>query len=156
MNIESNLVEKLQTEGIRISFYDNNVNPVSHDVCKEFVLYGIGNKFMYSFKSRKNLTYDICIELIAKKQNISYIDYSKIFKKSGISEKFKRIYTTTYGFGIECIFFNNDEIKKLVCDYLDNFGIEYTNEYSEAGWVYRFKIGKSKTNIDKLLKLQND
>jgi hypothetical protein len=31
---------------------------------------------------------------------------------------------------------------------LNSLGIEYTTEYSDANWVFRFKISKSKKNIE--------
>jgi len=37
-----------------------------------------------------------------------------------------------------------------VTELLDSAGISYTNEYSDARQVFRFKISKSKSNIEKL------
>lgn len=61
------------------------------------------------------------------------------------------IYPTTYGIGVMCMF--NWEAEKdieLVTDILNRNKIEYTNEYSDAFWVYRFKISKKQANIKKL------
>jgi hypothetical protein len=38
-----------------------------------------------------------------------------------------------------------DKVTKI----LDERGIEYYNEYSEAGWVYRYKVSKKADNIAK-------
>lgn len=61
------------------------------------------------------------------------------------------IYPTTYGIGVWCIFnWGAEKDIKLVTDILNRNQIEYTNEYSDAFWVYRFKISKKHANISKL------
>lgn len=54
-------------------------------------------------------------------------------------------YTTLYGIGFFCFLLSTDgfnKVKKVMGDYLDSLGIPYQNEFSEAGWVFRFLIGK--------------
>lgn len=62
-------------------------------------------------------------------------------------------YTTLYGIGYWCIFSTkkDNEIALQLHEYLKNNNIKYSNEYSEAGWVYRFKINKSVTEHNTLL-----
>lgn len=57
-------------------------------------------------------------------------------------------YETMYGIGIFCFWMTNgvqaaiNEMK----NHLKALAIPYTNEFSDARWVYRFKIGLSKEN----------
>jgi hypothetical protein len=55
-------------------------------------------------------------------------------------------YETNYGIGIFC-FWMNDWVKKAIDKmsvHLTNLSIPFTNEFSDAKWVFRFKIGMSK------------
>jgi hypothetical protein len=73
----------------------------------------------------------------------------RLLNENGLTDKFS-VYPTTYGIGIWVIFNYSakDEIKK-VTKILNDRGIEYYNEYSEAGWVYRYKVSKKADNIAK-------
>lgn len=53
-------------------------------------------------------------------------------------------YTTLYGIGFWAIFCSKQdvEVAKMLADYLKSKGVIYSNEWSDAGWVYRFVIGK--------------
>jgi hypothetical protein len=62
-------------------------------------------------------------------------------------------YATEYGIGI-FVLFNTEYVKKAcngMAKYLQSNGIPYANEFSEAGWVLRFKIGISKQAHENLL-----
>jgi len=61
------------------------------------------------------------------------------------------IYPTTYGIGI-WIFLNRDfeKCKKWVEDLLDKKELDYNTEYSDARFVFRYKISKAKANIAKM------
>jgi len=39
---------------------------------------------------------------------------------------------------------------------LDPLGIEYSNEYSDAHWVYRYKISKAAENINRIKQISNN
>lgn len=61
------------------------------------------------------------------------------------------IYPTTYGIGVWYIYnWNAKKHISLVTDILERNNIEYCNEFSDARWVYRFKISKKYANIGKL------
>ena len=47
----------------------------------------------------------------------------------------------------------NIEIKKEIDSVLDSYNIEYSNETSEGGWVFRYKISKKASNIEKIKNL---
>lgn len=52
-------------------------------------------------------------------------------------------YTTLYGIGFWAIFSTKKdvEVAKMLADYLKENSIQYRNEWSDAGWVFRFVIG---------------
>jgi DNA polymerase III sliding clamp (beta) subunit (PCNA family) len=99
---------------------------------------------------KKFLDIDYVIQQINKKNIYTSFanKFSELLKKEGISYN---AYPTTYGIGI-FIFANSnykediDKIEKL----LDKTNIEYYKEYSDAHFVLRFKISKSKENISKI------
>lgn len=71
----------------------------------------------------------------------------RIMKVQGMNRKFS-IYPTSYGIGVWRIYnysFTDDctQVEEL----LKSIGIEYSNEVSEAGWVYRYKILKSRHSL---------
>ena len=61
-------------------------------------------------------------------------------------------YTTLYGIGMFA-FFTKDIVKATVelAKYLENKEIKYYNEYSDAGWAYRFVINKDIESHNELL-----
>jgi hypothetical protein len=63
-------------------------------------------------------------------------------------------YTTLYGIGMFAFFTSENSLKKVnetLGGYLTSLGITYHNEFSEAGWAYRFVIGKSVTEHNEIL-----
>lgn len=74
----------------------------------------------------------------------------KLLHDNGIDDGML-IYPTTYGIGIWYIYnWNSGKNIELVTDILKRNKIEYSNEFSDARWVYRFKISKKQANIAKL------
>lgn len=61
-------------------------------------------------------------------------------------------YTTLYGIGMFA-FFTKDIVKATLnlAKYLESKKIAYSNEYSDAGWAYRFVINKSVETHNELL-----
>ena len=62
-------------------------------------------------------------------------------------------YTTLYGIGFWSIFASKRDIEvaKDLAQYLQSKKIDYINEWSDAHWVYRFKINKEVELHNKLL-----
>lgn len=61
------------------------------------------------------------------------------------------IYPTTYGVGIFIMYnWHRNQMIQWVEDLLNSKGIEYTTEYSDAQWVFRYRISKKQTNLNKL------
>jgi len=86
----------------------------------------------------------------------AYGDFARkmeqLLKSHGIGRNFC-IYPTTYGIGVWlfCNFSADADIKR-VDSILNEQGIEFRNEYSEAQWVWRYVISKAEANrlrIDK-------
>ena len=84
-----------------------------------------------------------------------YINFCNNFK-SLLPEKFNNsinVYPTSYGIGVFVLFSYRNEnikIKNEIENILISKGIQYKNEYSEAGWVFRYKISKSIESLSKI------
>ena len=81
------------------------------------------------------------------------LDLSPKEKKQKILEKIKNsdrvenwvFYTTLYGIGTFCFFMSPQTLKQVhikMASFLNQNNIEFKNEFSDAGWVYRFLINK--------------
>lgn len=74
----------------------------------------------------------------------------KMLRDNGIERGFQ-IYPTTYGIGVWIYYnFGVEYDIKRVTEIMEKYGIEYYNEYSDAGWVYRFKVSKKNGNLEKI------
>ena len=76
----------------------------------------------------------------------------KLSNKNRVSKY--QFYTTLYGIGYLCLFDSAQamaESHKVVSEYLTSKGVSFTNEFSEARWVYRFVIGKDVETHNTLL-----
>lgn len=63
------------------------------------------------------------------------------------------VYPTTYGIGVWVYYnWNLEKDLKNVADLLNKWGLEYSTEFSDARWVFRFKISKKSINLDKISK----
>lgn len=101
-------------------------------------------------------------EMTAEKQEFAYCHhasnmYSKDallkqveanFSKEGIATGLIKygFYNTEYGIGIFCLWATEGVLLAIntMKKHLEKLSIPYSNEFSEARWVYRFKIGLTK------------
>ena len=94
-------------------------------------------------------------EKLLKNYNTPYGQFAKMTTKLLMNDKhFENscvVYPTTYGIGVSLLWNADDDIK-LLKTILNNKQIEYYNEYSDAQWVYRFKISKKKENLERISK----
>lgn len=107
--------------------------------------------FLTNF-ARKYTTYEFSEDGFARKVNNKII-LNKIITKNRDRVYKQLFYTTLYGIGFWAIFaFTKDlpDVKKLK-DYLNENDIKFTNEFSDARWVYRFKINKDVAIHNQLL-----
>jgi hypothetical protein len=78
------------------------------------------------------------------------------FNKEGIQDALIRygFYNTEYGIGIFCFFetsYVRGAIQKMN-EFLKSISVPYVNEYSDARWVYRFKLNLTKEQHGNILK----
>ena len=106
------------------------------------------------------ITIETIIEKVTKKLNTEkvYQDFSDAFAsilaKNGFYGRFT-VYPTTYGIGV-CNLYRFGAQKEEIAileKFLTDAGIEFKNEYSDAHWVYRFKLSKKQSNIEKISSL---
>lgn len=88
-----------------------------------------------------------------KKQLMSQVESN--FNNPSITQGLNRygFYATEYGVGT-FVLFATRYVEQSISDmaaYLKRQGIAFSNEYSEAGWVLRFKINASKTIHENIL-----
>lgn len=95
-------------------------------------------------------------EYFLKKLNTDVIyknfsdEFNKILKAKGMNNY--NSYPTSYGIGVFLLGSSNkieDSRKKIEQLFID-FGIDFNTEYSEGRFVFRYKISKSKNNIERL------
>lgn len=149
--------ELLKNEGINVWFSDEYMNERDFDNCTICHISEMNPYISVSIKKpvRKEFNEAFIMEVIAKKRNAKKAirtDWHKIFGKLTIV----RVYETSYGLGMCALFQSNAEFTAEVqrmADKLTELGIDFNNEFSEAHWVYRFKISKSAGNVNKILNL---
>lgn len=105
---------------------------------------------------KKEITLDWVCERVTTKMGGSKVmtDFSAKFKTL-IKERGHHgftVYPTSYGIGVSVLFRGGeaDTNIKEVENLLNELGVLYTTEYSDANWVYRFRISKSKENISRI------
>jgi hypothetical protein len=132
-NIELNTSYGVCVDGSTIDFIFK-VGKKYDNILKTFVT-------QYINKYKVKNTY---ILVDGKVTNPKKIDVINKLKNSNRVAKYF-FYTTLYGIGYFCYFMNDKTQKEtnfLLKNYLDSLKISFKNEFSEAGWVYRFVINK--------------
>ena len=103
----------------------------------------------------KEITEDYVMKLIEKNEksyNGIYGNFADKMNKliAGRTSQLS-IYPTTYGIGVWIFYnFKAEENITYVENILKEKGIEYYNEFSDAHYVYRFKISKKKENLERI------
>ena len=152
---QKKLEDQLKESGYSIMFYETDgIDPVAMEKASEFTVVRFEpyyNMFRGKMLKRKTFDLDYVLEFVAKKESIQYINYRPLFEKIGLNNV--GFYNTSYGIGVEVLFGSREETIQKITNYLNENGIAYTNEFSEARWVYRFKFSKSAENIDRIKSL---
>ena len=169
-----NLVSEIVGKKIKIYKPENEHDKYtlyfsSFDILEPSKKYGIeieGN-ILYDFKTTKKI--ETFIKSFINQHIKKYELKQFIFKdgdfinpsKNDVIKKYKdqnRVnkyfyYTTLYGIGMFS-FFTRDIIKANLemANYLQEKKISYYNEFSDAGWAYRFVINKDVKKHNELLK----
>lgn len=165
-----NIDLRLNVYGATKKWYDTTLIDFSEiESNKDYTVF-FNNIQQFTFKTGKNsdtFVKSFLSQFISKAQlfNINTLEYmTKEEKKDSIlnnvnnTNNFNRLtkyiyYTTLYGIGM-FVFFMNDKTFEKYTSFLNNNlkenNINYKNEYSEAGWVYRWVI-KSDINHHNLI-----
>ncbi len=121
------------------------------EICDYDYLFIWSPKKTKTIRLPKNVTKEWIIKQINKLADDRYRNLCDIFKKLDIKGD---IYYTSFGLSY-CMFCkDSDRFKKDVSTIqqkLNTMGIEYKNEFSEAYWVYRFRISQKADNLAKIL-----
>jgi hypothetical protein len=156
MNIKPETIELLK-KMYSICFFDKNANDVPADKADELRIGFERETEFYIGKSIKATKKEITLDYVLSKINADKVyqnftdHFNKVVKDHGL-----RGYPTTYGIGVFVavgLKKTIQETKDTIQTVLDQMGVKYSNEYSEAGWVFRYKISKSKENIEIISKL---
>jgi len=156
-NLDLNIETQLKEMNFSFILQDELQNEVSPNNCTHMLIYQYEPVFMMkTIKLPKNKMVDfdyIMTKLNNDKVYQSFAENFKNFLKGSEFENSMNIYPTTYGIGFFVLFNfrgDNSKIKAKIDEVLNSKGIEYKNEYSDAGWVFRYKISKCQENIKKL------
>ena len=141
--IKLNFVYGVCIDNSSIIEFDFKVGKTIESLLKTFIT-------QYTTKVSEYEVIDGVFTKLSKEQKLK-----KIVEKNQERVHFGLFYTTLYGIGL-WDFFNSrhshEILTKKMNDFLQSKNIEYKNEYSEAGWVYRYKINLNITDTNKLLK----
>lgn len=164
MNISKETIKILEEQYI-ISFIDDNLRDSTPEKATQLAVHwekidntgNNDNDLLYVGEYIKAPKKEITIDYVANK-----ISKKSVFKNfcnyfNGIIEKYRfNAYPTSYGIGIFVILGfrdNINETKYLIESSLNELGIEFKTEYSDAHWVFRYKISKSTENIKRIERL---
>lgn len=150
MNISKQTLEMLN-EIFYITFYDNFMNEVAMDKATELHIGFTKDGTEYIGKlikaTKKEMTFDYIMSKINSDKTFKNFssEFNKVISKFGLSA-----YPTSYGIGFFVAFgFRKtiNETKEQIEKSLNEIGVKFTTEYSDAGWVFRYKISKAAENI---------
>ena len=155
---QKNLDELLKQEGWTISYWDKNINDVPKEKAYEMSLFKFDPNYE-SIRIKLPSKMEVTFEWIMNKVNKDKVyksfteNFNKILKQKGLSNI--NAYPTTYGIGVSVFAgMHISETKKNIENLLNSLEINYTTEYSDENYVFRYKISKSKENIEKIEKLE--
>lgn len=113
---------------------------------------GILKSFISQYTSKRKASdyVDGQMVTLSKKQLLD-----RIVQKNSDRVHFGLFYTTLYGIGL-WDFFNSQLSHRILTDTLSKFlldnGVKFSNEYSDAMWVYRFKFNTHIEQTNELLR----
>lgn len=87
-------------------------------------------------------------QMIFENGELIYLTKLQCIEKIKNSDRVNKnyFYTTLYGIGCFCYFMRKSTLisySEILTKYLKSKNIDFKNEFSEAGWVYRFCINKN-------------
>ena len=158
MNFEPDFESKLDSyckaEGLGVVYYkDYNTMEDTNNINEaQYLSFVFASSITVKLPKKKLITIDWLNEKLNKSSE--FLNLTKYLNK--IAYQYSLVcYPASYGIGICNIFGKSAKSVERITTILDHNSIEYYNEYSDAAWVYRFKISKSIENINKLKQLTN-
>lgn len=154
-NMEALKKRAIESANMEVNEYGRDLDPYNYETL--YIDYN-GRTIVKRIKTKsKKIDVDYINKEITKSEKLYNGLYGKfaekvqdLLRKNDIKDNLV-IYPTTYGIGVWCIFnYNADKCIQVVKNIMERNKIEYYNEYSDALWVYRFKISKKQANISKL------
>ena len=156
MNISKDLLGEIKANNMYIMFV--NYDTLDEVPVKEANGFNIGSyeqgvipmgTFLRAPK-KKEVTLEWILGKINKSS--SFVNLSEKLGKM-LNIKGLNVYPTSYGVGMFRLFgLNKNEVDRIHNFFKTN-DIEYSNEYSDARYVFRFKVSKKKENLKKINKL---
>ena len=129
--------------GFQMNIQELEVLARDHLPIKIFIL---NNRVLGKISETQHNNHNDRFEITTKESGYSVPDFEKIASAYGIKAYRLENFALLSDY--------KDEIE-MINKKLEYMGIEYRNEFSEAGWVYRYVISKNKLNLDKINKLAN-
>jgi len=165
-NLDKNLEADLKLLGKRYSLQntkDYANDNVSEKDADEIIVYDT-SEFVefYTYRLPKNKLVDVewIMNKWSKSTDNTYETFTKDFKKILDKKGYKNgisVYPTTYGIGVFVVYTHRSQIqniKKDIEEILTEYEIDYKTTTSDAGWVFQYRISKSKENINKLKQIK--
>lgn len=149
--IKSNVFNYIQVDKYGGEYY-KDIQELKLD--SKVIIFAKGESFDFEFKL-KTPKKEINLAWLIKAIQSEYKKHEKyMFKNFGMEvQPFEKVikykltyhlyYVTEYGIGIEVCFLGGDkqkELKRKLSTFLEKEKVTYQNEYSDAFWVYRYKI----------------
>lgn len=110
----------------------------------------------FGFKPPKNkeVTFDYLMGKLEAhlSKETSWVNLRDTFEKL-LPSLGGRFHVTSYGVAFDTFMLSHEKVMKWTDElkrWLNEKGIEFTNEYSDAAWVYRFRIGRSAANLSRI------
>lgn len=143
----------LRTISVTISEFVNSRESIDEATTLE--IYSKDGFCKFVAPKSKEITIEYLFDRLNKytKQGLAYENLSGLFRKLLPSCNF---YATSCGVGLDAFLKSHErvlEVAQPLVEILLKNGIDFNTEYSDAAWVFRFKISKSKDNIEKLKNL---
>lgn len=155
MNITNETIKELEKHYF-LTFYDDFMNEVKPDQASELsITFDINYNYVGKTikATKKETTFSYVMEKI--NNDVIYKNFVNDFKKL-LPVEYKNsinVYPTSYGIGIFVLFSyrnQHEKIKNQIENILTSKNIDFNTEYSDARYVFRYKISKSKNNIQKI------
>ena len=150
MNFETDFQTKFEKwcndEHKMVVWYKDYDKMVTTDNINEVEAFAFCNPYKtVKLPKQKLITLDYVINKVSEQKE--FINLAIKFRT--VLDSGYNCYPTSYGFGVWTLFSKVGDVTKIE-NLLRSADIEYRCEYSDAFWVYRFILSKSKENLIKM------